>query len=235
MKISKRKLEVDKIFKPNENGISEWVSVDELKGTKIELTNNGNQRHGVFFGVSDYLWEKKGARKTEALRTIGFGDGKSQKRPIRSDISKKMKNRYCVSCGSKNEIVPDHKNDFYNDERVLNEKTQTEEDFQPLCEHCNLLKREINKKERKTKKLWSAKQLPRYRNCNFEFPWEKKIYDEEDIDCKKGTYWYDIQEFDNSVQFYQMYRIPINQAIKKYWMKRELDALIALFEKNMCL
>ena len=53
MKISKRKLEVDKIFKPNENGISEWVSVDELKGTKIELTNNGNQRHGVFFGVSD--------------------------------------------------------------------------------------------------------------------------------------------------------------------------------------
>ena len=46
-------------------------------------------------------------------------------------------------------------------------------------------------------------------------------------------YWYDIEEFDNEVQFHQMYRIPINQAIKKYWMKRELDELTTLFGK-MC-
>jgi 5-methylcytosine-specific restriction endonuclease McrA len=233
MRVSSKKSEVDKIFKPNEDGISEWISVDQLKGTKIELTNNGNQRYGVFFGDSRYKWEKKGTHKTEALRTIGFGHGKSQDRPISSEIRKKMKNRFCSNCGGRNNLVVDHKNDFYNDKRVLNVKTQTEEDFQPLCEHCNLLKRSINEKERKTKKLWSAKQLPRYRNCTFEFVWEKKVYDEEDIDCKKGTYWYDIQEFDNNVQFYQMYRIPINQAIKKYWMKREFDEMTALFGK-MC-
>lgn len=233
MKISTKKTEVDKIFKPNEYGISEWVSVDELKGTKIELTKNGNQRHGIFFGVSEYVWEKKGTHKTEALRTIGFGDGKSQSRPIRSDIREKMKNRYCSNCGRKSEIVPDHKNDFYNDERVLNIKTQNEDDFQPLCTPCNLLKRSINKKEKENKKLHSAKQIPRYQNYTFEFPWEKKVFDEKDIDCKKGTYWYDIIEFDKNVMFYQMYRIPINQSVKKYWMKREFDEMIEKFSK-MC-
>lgn len=233
MKISNKKNEVDKIFKPNEDGMSEWVSVDELKGTKIELTKNGNQRHGVFFGVSEYLWEKRGAHKTEALRTIGFGDGKSQSRPIRSDIREKMKNRCCSNCGSQNGVVPDHKNDFYNDERVLSVKTQSEEDFQPLCTPCNLLKRSINKKEKEIKTIYSAKQLPRYRNYKFIFPWEKKMYDEEEIDCKKGTYWYDIIEFDNNVQSYHMYRIPINRAIKKYWIKRELNEMTILFGK-MC-
>ena len=59
MKISTKKTEVDKIFKPNKDGISEWVSVDELKGTKIELTKKMEINVTVFFfGVSEYFLEK---------------------------------------------------------------------------------------------------------------------------------------------------------------------------------
>ena len=47
-----------------------------------------------------------------------------QKRPISKEIDKIIKLRSCVVCGSSSEIITDHKNDLYNDERVLNVKTQ---------------------------------------------------------------------------------------------------------------
>jgi 5-methylcytosine-specific restriction endonuclease McrA len=52
-------------------------------------------------------------------------------------------------CGSHSNTVIDHKNDLYNDETVLNVDTQTIDDFQVLCTHCNLLKRQISIDEKK--------------------------------------------------------------------------------------
>ena len=54
-------------------------------------------------------------------------------RPIRDDIRKALKDQPCVVCGSRSSIVLDHKNDLYNDPRVLDTATQTIDDFQPLC------------------------------------------------------------------------------------------------------
>ena len=34
------------IFNPNEEGISEWVSREDLDSTPLAFTNNGNIRHG---------------------------------------------------------------------------------------------------------------------------------------------------------------------------------------------
>jgi 5-methylcytosine-specific restriction endonuclease McrA len=56
-------------------------------------------------------------------------------------------------CGSHSNTVIDHKNDLYNDETVLNVDTQTIDDFQVLCTHCNLLKRQISIDEKKIKKF----------------------------------------------------------------------------------
>ena len=39
----------------------------------------------------------------------------------------------CIVCGSASDIVIDHKNDLYNDPRVLNSDTQVPDDFQTLC------------------------------------------------------------------------------------------------------
>jgi len=62
----------------------------------------------------------------------------------------------------------------------------TLDDSQPLCEQCNTLKGKIQKKEFESKKLWSAKGLPRYALYDIEgdIPFEKKAYDPNDIDCK---------------------------------------------------
>lgn len=137
------------------------------------------------------------------------------KHPINEKIKKEITSQSCVICGSNSDIVCDHKNDMYNDERVLNITTQKKEDFQPLCNHCNLQKRQIYKNEEKTNKLYSAKNILRYNNYRFEFPWEKKIFDKTDINCKKDTYWYDPVEFENKIFCYMSYVIPLILEIKK--------------------
>ena len=135
-------------------------------------------------------------------------------RPIRKDILNNIRRLQCVNCGSNSEIICDHKNDHYNDEKVLNTKTQTLEDFQPLCNHCNLLKRQVNVKEKENDKLFSAKGISRYKIVPFIFPWEFKLYDMTDPANKKDTYWYDPIEFDRKVYIYMLYN-PILSEIRK--------------------
>lgn len=136
------------------------------------------------------------------------------KRPIRNDIRTKIKSSPCVSCGTLSDTVCDHKNDLYNDKRVLNIRTQMEDDFQCLCRHCNLQKRQVCKIEKETNKLYSAKDLPKYKVFDFLFPWEMKHFDINDPDLKKDTYWYDPIEFNNKVYLYASITIPIIKEIK---------------------
>lgn len=134
-------------------------------------------------------------------------------RPIRKDIIDEYKKQSCVVCGTQKTIC-DHKNDLYNDNRVLESKTQTLDDFQPLCNHCNLQKRQVCKTEKQEEKMYSAKNIQRYKVYPFEFPWEKKAYDKNDIYCKTGTYWYDPVEFDRCIYLYSIYVIPVINEIK---------------------
>jgi 5-methylcytosine-specific restriction endonuclease McrA len=122
-------------------------------------------------------------------------------RPIYKNIHKKITSLSCVICGT-HDTICDHKNDLYNDERVLNTNTQLISDFQPLCNHCNLQKRQICKIEEQTQKIYSAKNIQRYQFYPFEFPWEKKVFDRNDIYCKNGTYWFDPVEFDKNIHYY---------------------------------
>jgi hypothetical protein len=134
--------------------------------------------------------------------------------PISKYIDYKIKKQNCVSCGSSTDIICDHKNDLYNDTEVLDIKTQTISDFQPLCNHCNLLKRQIHKNEKKQNKLFSAKNLQKYNILPFEFPWEKYFFNVIDKNIKKDTYWYDPIEFNNKIYKYIMFTLPIINQIK---------------------
>jgi hypothetical protein len=136
------------------------------------------------------------------------------KRPIRIDIRNYFKNKNCVHCGSSNNLVVDHKNDLYNDDRVLNSKTQLIDDFQSLCNHCNLLKRQICKNEKKVLKLYSAKNLDKYKYIHFIIPWEMVYYDINDKNIKNDSYWYDPIEFQNKLYKYIIYIIPLLKEIK---------------------
>ncbi len=138
-------------------------------------------------------------------------------RPIKSEIINTVKKQACVCCGSKASIVCDHKNDLYNDERVLKYDTQTLEDFQALCNHCNLQKRQICKEEKETLKIYSAKNIAIFKTFPFEFAWEKKSYDVNCIGTKLDTYWYDPIEFHKKCLQYYLYVYPILKSIKKFY------------------
>ena len=129
-----------------------------------------------------------------------------KKRPIRTEINKKCKKNLCVVCGTSSDVVPDHKNDLYNDERVLSIKTQKEDDFQTLCTHCNLRKRQVAKIEKETQKIYSAKNIPQFQFYNFTFPWEFHHYDVSNPKCKEHSYWYDPIEFHRKLSIYIMLR-----------------------------
>lgn len=137
-----------------------------------------------------------------------------KKRPICKDIDREIKTRACVSCGSKSEIICDHKNDIYNDADVLDLKKQQITDFQPLCNHCNLQKRQIFREEVVAGKIYSAKNLEKYRCWPFEFPWEKKEFDVKDPSTKHDTYWYDPVEFDRKLMCYVLFVRPFLHEIK---------------------
>lgn len=192
--MSKKAL-VDNIFKPNKDGVSEWISREELSSTPLALSKNGNMRHGVLFGVNYYNWEveRGNRREISKMRTNGLSERSliSTTRPIRKDIDKYHKEMGCVVCGSHCDLVTDHKNDLYNDPRVLNIETQTIYDFQCLCTHCNLQKRQIAKKTRETCKRIGATTIPSLRVFGIDFIEGDDTYDEKDIYAMKGTYWYD--------------------------------------------
>jgi hypothetical protein len=137
----------------------------------------------------------------------------TQKRDICPKIHKKITSMSCVVCGNTTTIC-DHKNDLYNDERVLNTKTQLITDFQPLCNHCNLQKRQVCKRERETEKIYSAKNIESYKSFPFEFPWEKYAFDKNSINCKSTTYWYDPVEFNKNIYSYSQF-VPVINEIKK--------------------
>jgi hypothetical protein len=135
-------------------------------------------------------------------------------RPIKKEIEREIKKQKCVCCGSSSDIICDHKNDLYNEDRVLDTNKQTILDFQALCNHCNLQKRQISKNEIKKNKIYSAKNIPQFKIYPFEFPWEKKVLNLSDITTKIDTYWYDPIEFNNKLYKYITITLPINREIK---------------------
>jgi len=144
-----------------------------------------------------------------------FADVK--KRPIGAAIKAQLLNCSCVNCGEKRFVEADHKNDMYNDERVLDVRTQHPSDFQALCRSCNLKKRTFRIKERLNHRLFSAKSewSGLFSHLPFEFPWEKKSYDPADINNKTDTYWHDPTEFRRKIFLYGFYYKNVVLQLKK--------------------
>jgi hypothetical protein len=126
---------------------------------------------------------------------IGFiihGDNgeESIKRPIRKDILNHYRSHPCITCGTRKTIC-DHKNDLYNDPRVLDTLTQVLDDFQPLCNSCNLRKRAVAIKTLKEKKRQPPPLDRLTMNGGIVFLSGDETFDPNDPDAMVGTYWYD--------------------------------------------
>lgn len=194
-KLSKKQKYVDEIFIPDKNGISKWITREELKNTPLKLSNNGNCRHGKFFNDCRFIWEKKIVNRSVAsIRTNGydiFNNENINKRQIKKFIKDYHYKSGCVSCGCKSGLVIDHKNDLYNDPRVLNINTQYISDFQCLCNHCNIQKRQICKYTKDNNKRYGATNIPKLKIFGIDFISGDETFNINDIDSLKGTYWYD--------------------------------------------
>ena len=198
--IGAKKAEVYTLFKPDTNGWSDWVTRDDINATQntsLKLTDNGNCRHGKFFGVKEFNWEKRVENnKVVALRLTGYDLVEKYNRPISQTIRKEiLKDGTCIVCGSHSDLVVDHKNDLYNNPRVLDIKTQVVGDFQSLCNHCNLQKRQVSKVTRETKQRYPATKIPILAPFKVDFISGGFDYDDNDTNAMNGTFWYDPVEF----------------------------------------
>ena len=104
--------------------------IDEINKTELKLGNNGNIRQNTPW-THKYKWEIKRKNNKDrgtpiAFRTIGFSDDILKDRPIRYNIRKYLFKKFnnCLHCGNHTDLCIDHKNDMYNDARILNTNTQ---------------------------------------------------------------------------------------------------------------
>lgn len=195
-----RQTKIDKLFEPDKNGCSRWVSREEVEKSELNPGRNGNGRYGIYFSDKRYVWDvakdtSQRGYPVKMYRTIGFADNQAGTCNIRDDIKKHYRGKPCSACcfyGPPESMVVDHKNDLRNDPRVLDLKTQRPDDFQSLCERCNLRKREVCKKMRETGKRQGATQI----HCNaaflgVDFTSGDDTYDPDDVNATVGTYWHD--------------------------------------------
>ncbi len=125
-----------------------------------------------------------------------YGIINNQREIISPEIRKHFKGSKCVNCGTSNGICIDHKNDLYNSMVVL-----SLDDFQPLCNSCNIMKRGACTWSKRNDKIFSSVNFPRM-NRQVPFPWE---YQNFNINCSMtqvGTYWYDPMEFHRKMRLY---------------------------------
>lgn len=111
---------------------------------------------------------------------------------IRDDIRKKIIKRPCANCTTTINIECDHNNSLKNDPRVMNTATQTINDFQPLCGHCNKVKREKEKNAKNEGKRYGAKEDLKYQ---IDFTEGDEILNKDNPEWYIGTYWGDCLAF----------------------------------------
>lgn len=186
------------LAKPDENGISRWVSKTEFVGKYKDLMF----QNGWSWGRGDGQLAKKFVLERfpehgaiEKVRTNGFNTKESFNQSIRDDIKDFYKNKPCVMlgiCGTSvnTRIEIDHKDGRKNDLRVSDKATQKIEDFQPLCKAANDVKRQICKNCKETDKRWDAKNIL---GNPYSFYKGDENYT-EDLGCV-GCYQYDPVEY----------------------------------------
>lgn len=143
-----------RLFRPNKNGESGWVPVEQFAEAGLTWTKNGNMRRGVAFGISDIKWEVKrvggGRSAVVSLRMSGWNYDSSFDQVIVPAVRQHFDGLiYCnVS------MLPIPKPDREVDHRFGNKdhpdyvklykpENQTHEHFQLIHRVLNLQKRQI--------------------------------------------------------------------------------------------
>lgn len=187
------------LAKPDENGISRWVSVSEFVGEYACLTfgNGASWARKESILAKKYVveFDKSITRGNgiDRIRLNGFNNG-NYSQQIRADIKRAIKARRCVVLGTSNPEV-DHKNGMKNEDRVMRNEDQRLEDFQPLSKAANDAKRQFCKECRRTGIRYDAKLL----GYPISYYQGEAHHNHEENACI-GCYWYDPLEFKRHLQ-----------------------------------
>jgi len=189
------------IFNPDDQGKSRWITKEELENTTLHFNNGfswGRKGSGI---EKKFILETKRQNdiksgKIIAIRTNGFNIEcrKSYNRPIRNDIKEIIREMNSSHSGLKLDTIVDHKNGRYNNPIVLNINTQTLDDFQPLTNGDNLLKRQSCKECIDTNIRFDAKKL----GYKISYIQGEPEHDGTKNGCV-GCYWYDCLKFKQSI------------------------------------
>lgn len=175
-------------MKPNCRGVSGWIDIDSVNealiadGHRPDTGNgstlfNDDRGMGIKYNLQKYYL-------SGALLSVKLdGFKKKQKLYIPKAIRNVLKNQPCALCGTSHQIEIDHKDG-------VKKETQDEQDFQPLCKHCNGRKREVCKKCRETGQRFDAMSL------GFSRPVSSGniLYEGTCVGC----FWHDPKAFRNS-------------------------------------
>lgn len=128
---------------------------------------------------------------TQFIKFYGEAEERVGDSGIRPDIKRIIFTKPCANCGTRNGIECDHKNDMFleNEPRLSDMSQQTLDDFQPLCKHCNDVKREVKARTLRENKRQPA---PGFR---VEFTEGNEVFNRNDPNWWKGTYWGDVEAF----------------------------------------
>lgn len=176
---------------------------DNLQCHFIETPYDDEIINNLISNISTSDLENKKINSVNFLGIIGPQVIENISRPIRLDIVNYFtKNKNCLNCGQYKNLICDHKNDLYNDKRVLDTKTQNYDDFQTLCNRCNLFKQKCTKSFYDLNKRFPASKLYKYYP---DFISGTFSLDKDNPNTLIGTYWYDIEEFHKKINNYNNY------------------------------
>jgi len=195
------------LAKPDKNWISRWVNTSEFVDdySQLELLNWLSWGRRSSSLAKKYIIEvdktKTSGVKIDRIRLNWFNNSKTKHitQSIRADIKKEIWKKRCIvlgtnrSCDHKVEV--DHKDGRKENLEIMNTKTQTIDDFQPLSKPANDAKRQFCKKCKETWIRYDAKKL--WYTISYT-KWKAEY--EKWIGCH-WCFWYDPIEFRKSLKF----------------------------------
>ncbi len=182
------------LAKPNKEGVSRWVGVDEFidNYATLKFGNGASWARKESTLAKKYVIEfDKSVTKSNSIDRIRLNgiSNKSHSQYISAHIRKAITKQRCVILGTSKPEV-DHKNGMKNENRVMNNEDQRLDDFQPLSKAANDAKRQFCKECVATKRRYDAKKL----GYSISF-YKGSIDHNSEEDACVGCYWYDPIEF----------------------------------------
>ena len=182
----------------SKQGVRFSWNVDNISENLEDKWCNLLEKYNIYI-MYKFFTKKALTRKNGGVKYLQFYGKKPiipvKDQGIREDIRRTICSQPCCVCFRTDSIECDHKNDLKNDPRVLDKSTQTLDDFQPLCKHCNMLKKSASQARNKTNKRIGATKY----GYNIDFITGDENFDRNDPNWYKGTYWGDVIEFKKSL------------------------------------